>query len=212
MEPDIECLNFLTHNSFVRNFSFDRILERNQNTVPLQNYICYTVGLVGSKRIVHAFRFLYQSPHSKIKSYYIQWWNTATFEHFDDNSVFESVSFWIHSGMTLRKNFFLYDDRMSLFRSTFIFDPYSNHYYRLSAMVNFMNIPEKSNFQKQIFTSPGKFYYYHKKLKTIVRDQRNPFKTEISKLFQKILVKKNLVSYIQASAPRLFEEVQNFIK
>jgi len=212
MEPDLACLDYLTKNSFIRNFSFDRLLERSNNTIPLQNFVCYTVGLVGSKRIIHAFRFLFQSPHSKIKSYYIQWWNTASFEEIDDNTILESICFWIHSGMTLRKNFFLYDDRMSLFRSTFIYDPSSCNYYRLSAMTNFLSIPNQSNFQKQIFTAPGKFYYYHKKIRPHVETNNNPFKVEIMNLLKKILCKKNLVSHLQSTSPRLFEEIIKFIK
>lgn len=212
MQPDIDCIVYLTRNSFLRNYSFDRFLEKNKNEIPLQNFICYTTGIADGKRVVNAFRIMYQSSNSKIKSYYIEWWNTAAFDVYFPHTQFKSVSFWVHSGMTLRKNFFLYDDRMSLFRSTFIYDMYSGNYYRLSSLNHFIQIPEKSNFREQIFSQPGKCYYYQKERKASPKDHRTPIEKEIKKLLEKITHKKNLVTYIKKSSPRLFEEIQTFVK
>lgn len=212
MEPDIDCLNYLTQNSFLRNFSFDRFLERYQNQIPLQSFVCYTTGIADGKRIVNAFRILFQCSNSKIKSYYIQWWNTAAFETYTLNSFFKYICFWVHSGMTLRKNFFLYDDRMSLFRSTFIQDARTGYYYRLSALNHFLDIPEKTNFRQQIFSQPAKFYYFQKLRKVEMTDARLPVEKEIKKMLEKILQKKMLVAYLKKSSPELFDQIQNFVK
>lgn len=211
MDPDLDCIVYLTKNSFLRNFSFERFLERNNNEIPLQNFICYTTGIADGKRVVNAFRFLFQSSNSKIRSYYIQWWNTAAFDIYFPHTEFTSLQFWVHSGMTLRKNFFLYNDRMSLFRSTFIFDIRSGNYYRLSALNHFLSIPEKSNFGQQIYSHPTKFYYYHKEKKSLPKDNRPPIEKEIIKALEKMMSKKNLASYLKKSSPLLFQEIQTFI-
>lgn len=212
MEPDLDCILYLTRNSFLRNFSFERFLERHHNEIPLQNFICYTTGIADGKRVVNAFRILFQSTTSKIRSYFIEWWNTAAYDVYFPHMKFTSIQFWVHSGMTLRKNFFLYDDRMSLFRSTFIHDVRSGNYYRLSSLNHFLQIPEKSNFREQIFSQPGKFYYFQKIRKTALKESRLPVEKEIKRLLEKITHKKNLAMYLKKSSPRLFEEIHSFIK
>lgn len=211
MVPDIFCIQYLQENTFVRNIQFDRLLDRHNNKIPLQNYICYTVGIVGTKRIVHAFQFLFQSSNTKITSYYIRWWNTAAHETITFQTEFQQVNFWVHSGMTLRKNFFLYEDRMSLFRSTFIYDPSYGYYFRLINLVDYIEIPIKSNFQQQIFTAPTKFTYNFKhKINKVNLDRENQRK-HISKILNKILLSRNLKSYVEKVSPSLFREINLFL-
>lgn len=211
MEPDTHCLLYLSRNSFIRNLPFEKFLEKNNNQIELQNYICYTTGIANGKKIIHAFRFLYESINSKIKSYYIQWWNTAAFPVINEQSTFQSVQFWVHSGMTLRKNFFLCEDRLSLFRSTFIYDLKSGFYHRLSTLNHFIVIPPISNFRHQIFTAPGKFYYHQRLPKVITAVPKNPLREEIKKQLQKIISRKNTSIYIRKSFPQLYQEIHNFI-
>ena len=212
MVPDPLCIQFLQANAFIRNIPFDRLLDRYRNVIPLDTFVCYTVGIVDSKRIVNAFQFLYESSNTKIKSYYIRWWNTATFLNVDFKSEFDSIEFWVHSGMTLRKNFFLYDDRMSLFRSTFIYDHHSNYYYRLINLVDYIQIPSKSNFQQQIYISPQKYNYNFKHNKVKNKKCGESEKKQISKCLTKIVNARNLKSYLEKVSPSLLQEIDLFLQ
>jgi hypothetical protein len=211
MIPDIDCLIYLSQNSFIRNFPFEKFLEKNNNNIQLQNFICYTTGVADGKRIVHAFRFIAQSSNSKIKSYLIEWWNTAIHSVYFPHTEFTSIQFWVHSGMTLRKNFFLYQDRLSLFRSTFIHDLRSGNYYRLSYLNHFISIPEINNYQAQIFSQPGKYYYQLKQRTKMISEYKSPVEKEIKKLLEKIIKKKNLALYLKKSSSVLFQEIQKFV-
>lgn len=212
MLPDPLCIQYLQANAFIRNIPFDRLLDRHRNIIPLNSFICYTVGIADSKRIVNAFQFLFESSNTKIKSYYIRWWNTASFSNVDFKSEFDSIDFWVHSGMTLRKNFFLYDDRMSLFRSTFIFDPNANYYYRLINLVDYIDIPTKSNFQQQIFTSPQKYNFNFKHNKIKNKKSGESETRQITKAFTKITNSRNLKSYLEKVSPSLLQEITTFLQ
>jgi hypothetical protein len=212
MEPEIECIHYLINHTFIRNLPYERFLEKHNLVLNLENFICYTTGSAAGKRIVHAFRFLSQSSNSKIKSYRIQWWNTASFETIDHHSVLQSICFWVHSGMTLRKNFFLFDDRLSLFRSTFIYDRINGFYHRLSALNSFTLIPEISNCNQQIFTAPGKYYFHQRVPRLISTSSVNPLQEEIRKQLSKLTCRKNVSIYLRKSFPQLYHEIHNFIK
>jgi hypothetical protein len=211
MLPDPLCVQFLEANPFIRNVSFDRLLDRYHNVIPINSFICYTVGIVDSKRVVNAFQFLFESSNTKIKSYFIRWWNTAAVPNVNFNSVFESIEFWVHSGMTLRKNFFLYDDRMSLLRSTFIYDPHAQYYYRLINLIDYISIPQKSNYQQQIFTSPSKFNYNFKHSKLKSKKSVSVEEKQISKSLCKILQSRNQKCYLEKVSPSLLQEIEIFL-
>lgn len=212
MEPEIECILYLINHTYIRNLPYEKFLEKKNHVLQLQNYICYTTGIAGGKRIVHAFRFIHESSNSKIKSYHIQWWDTAAHEHIHTHSQFQSICFWVHSGMSLRKNFFLYEDRLSLFRSTFIHDPVSGFYHRLSALSSFINIPEISNCNQQIFSSPGKYYFHQKIPRPILGPTIDPILREIQRHLSKLLSRKNINIYLRKSFPQLYQEIHNFVK
>lgn len=212
MLPDPFCILYLQQNAFIRNISFEALLDRHNNQIPLETYMCYTVGLVDSKRVVNAFQFLYQSTNTKIKSYYIRWWNTAAHPAIHFQTEFESIEFWVHSGMTLRKNFFLYDDRMSLFRSTFIYDPSVSYYFRLININDYISIPLKSNYQQQIFTSPTKFNYNFKHSQTQIKIAHEIERKQIVKILGKIVGTRNLKRHIEKVSPSLFSEINSFIQ
>lgn len=212
MNPDPLCIQFLQANSFIRNIPFERLLDRHQNVIPLNMYMCYSVGIVDSKRIVNAFQFLYESSNTKIKSYYVKWWNTAAHPNITFQSEFESIEFWVHSGMTLRKNFFLYEDRLSLLRSTFIYDPYSSYYFRLINLIDYLQIPMRSNFQKQIYISPTKFNYNFKHSVTKNKKFGQTEEKQLVKSFHKITSSRKLKSYLEKVSPSLLQEIQQFLK
>lgn len=211
MVPDYFCIQFLQQNSFIRNISIDRLLDKHNNVIPLHNYICYTVGIVDSKRVVNAFQFLFESSNTKIKSYYIRWWNTAAFETISFRTEYESIDFWVHSGMTLRKNFFLYEDRMSLLRSTFIYDPSSSYYFRLINLIDYILIPPKSNYQQQIYTSPSKFSYNYKHNSTKSKENTSIEEKQIAKILKKLIQSRNLKMHLEKVSPSLFHEINRYI-
>lgn len=210
MFPDTLCLQYLENTTFIRNHSFDKFLERNNNIIALINHMCYTVGIVENKKIVHAFRFLCESPNSKIKSYKIEWWNTAAFERFDLRDNYTKVEFWIHSGMTLRKNFFLLEDRLSLFRSTFIYDPFNGTYYRLINIIAYCQIPEVTNYQEKIYTSPSKFYFSQKMVRKCKQKDSSHLVNELKKSISKIRENRQQMILLESVSPQLFAEINKF--
>ncbi len=212
MQPDLLCIESLTEKNFIRNIPFDRFLERNGNSISLNNHICYTVGIASEKRVVHAFRFVGQSPNSKIKSYLIEWWNVVTFPTLNENCEIESIQFWVHSGMTLRKNFFLFDDRLSLFRSTFIYDRNAGYYHRLINIMPFCVIPEISNYQQKVYTSPGKFSVPFKMSRVPALIAKNPCDEEVKKHLRKITKSRNLIKRLEKVSPQLLSEIEKFVK
>lgn len=216
MQPEIEHLNYLINRPTLRNFCSYDFLERHNFQINLANYICYTIGNSNNQRYINAFQFIGECSCHKLKNYYIRWWNTAEFDEYNKYSHFDSIQFWVHSGMTLRKNFFIYDDRMSLFRTTFIFDPLSKLFFRLSYIIAYIFIPFLSSVNNFIFTTPEKHYFCRKitqkenKRKTHIKI--DPQINELQKKFSKIIKNKNYSRTIRKHNIKLFEELNNFIK
>ena len=53
MEPDTNCLLYLSRNYFIRNLLFEKFLEKNNNQIEFENYICYSTGIANGKKIIH---------------------------------------------------------------------------------------------------------------------------------------------------------------
>ena len=114
--------------------------------------------------------------------------------------------------MTLRKNIFMYEDRMSLYRSTFIFDELTHKFYRLSYIFNYIKIPEIQNINEYIFTSSDKFYKFNKKIKKVKNNHIiNNQLLDIQKKLNKIMQNKLTFYFLKKNHIRLFEEINNFI-
>jgi len=187
--------------------------NENQNILD-NNLIWYCVGIINHKRYVHCIRFLNRTPKPGITSYFIQWFNTAPFSHLHLDEIpdyFESTCFWVHSGVALRKNFFLFEDRMSLLRSTFYYDIKKQTFYRMAFLLPYLEIPEEIPTNKIIFTSSLKSYIYVKRVKKTSYNAKERQKSEFCKSLRKFFHSHNCQGYIEKSYPKLFQEVVKII-
>lgn len=213
MNPIPHCISYLSTHSYLRNYSATHLQSLNwwKDT---NVYIWYCVGIIDGKRYIHCIRLLKKSPKPGITSYYIQWFNTAPYSHVPVSempSTFDSVFFWVHSGVALRKNFFLYEDRMSLIRSTFYYDSETKLFYRMSYLLAYLSIPEEIPRQVRIHTNSTKFYCYQKRAKKRKYDDDSKKKTDFVKALKKFIDAHNQLNFVHNSYPKLFNESQFII-
>lgn len=213
MQPLPHCIHFLSTHSFLRNHSATHLQNINfwKDT---NEFIWYCVGIISDTRFVHCIRFLKKSPKPGITSYYIQWYKTAPYSRLQIDEMpthFESVCFWVHSGVALRKNFFLFEDRMSLIRSTFYYDSISKLFYRMSHLIPYLNICEEIPHHVQIYTNIEKFYCFQKRNKKRKYDENQKKKSDFCKALKKFIEQNNHLQFIRLEYPKLFNESQLII-
>jgi hypothetical protein len=213
MLPSPSCIHFLANHSFIRNYNASHLFDTNvwKDT---DIFIWYCVGIIYRKRYVHCIRFLKKSPKPGITSYLIEWFNTAPYSQLDQNEIplhFDSVQFWVHSGVALRKNLFLFQDRMSLIRSTFYFDECTKLFYRMSVLLQYLNISEEIPRQVRIFTSFNKYYYFQKRNKKRKFDENEKKRTDFLKALRKFIENHNHRHFIETNYIKLFEESQSIL-
>lgn len=214
MEVDVDCIEYLTQHSFIRNVCFENFVERSNFQIKLSHQICYCVGIINNQRIVHTIRIIGQSPPPGVTSYFVEWFNSATYtlnELIDKEVQFDSVNFWVHSGVALRKNFFLFDDRMSLMKSTFIFDRQSHCYYRLACLLPFLQFEYMPSDKYPIYSSPVKIYFTVKRVKKATKSIPNKKRINLQKALRKVVKIHNSFHYLEKEHKRLFEEINNII-
>lgn len=214
MAININCLEYLMEHSFIRNVCFEKFVERNNFQIQLSNLVCYCVGIIDETRIVHAIRIIGQSAPPGVTSYYVEWFNTATYTLKDlqqKNIEFDSTCFWVHSGVALRKNFFLFDDRMSLMKSTFIYDERSYCYYRLACLLPFLKFEYIPSERFPIYSSPVKIYFTIRRNKKNAKVVPNKKQANLQKALKKVMKIHNSFHYLEKEHKRLFEEISNVI-
>jgi hypothetical protein len=210
MNPDNERIQYLVNTSFLRNFPIDDFLKNNHYEIDLTLFICYCVGIINGKRYVHPIQMLSKTPSPGITSYEIKWWNAASTcrdTTLPNENEYDSFSFWSHSGVALRKHFFLFEDRMSLIRSTFIYDSITDRYYRLCSLLHYLYIPIVSPTGKSIFTSLTKNYSYQKVAKSKSNETNRKQKEDVRKYLKKFVKQFNHYNFLDKEYPRLFEEI-----
>jgi hypothetical protein len=211
MEIDIPSIFFLTNHTFIRNPSVDSFVAENNMDIFLSQFVVYSVGLIDSERIVHALRFLKQCQSPGVTSYLIEWYNVATFSKnellYQPPNKFDSVTFWVHSGVALRKNFFLFQDRMSLYKSTFLYDKKREQYFRLVHLLPFLKLEQEVSICYPMYSDVNKIFLNNHRKKKNKKIQPDYNQLSLKKNLQKILKVNNSFSYIQKRHPRLFEEI-----
>lgn len=209
-----QSIEFLSNHSFIRNYSIENFVRENQFQIDISAYFLYSVGIIKNIRIVQTMKILGQCPSPGVTSYYIEWFNTASYnveELVYKSQEIESCSFWVHSGVALRKNFFLFEDRMSLFKSTFLFDPRSKCHYRLAILQPYLKINSTLNIQSPMFSSPSKIFLSGHRKNKVARTMKNFKLHSLQKNLKKVLKQNNTFSYLEQSHPRLFEEITKII-
>jgi len=210
MKPNFRNLNYLIKNNFIRNQTLDNFIESNNNSIELKNFICYTKGLIDDIVVVQAFS-INKSYTTGIQSYEITWWNTFCIDSQEEINNIEPITFWVHSGMSLRKNFFMFTDRFNLFKSTFIFDKITGVSYRLFEIKEYLNFNEFLPVNTKIFNNPTKFFIFKKinRKRNISRKRKSP--TKLIKLLLLIKKKCNFQNCLTRHYPKLLIEIDKII-
>lgn len=214
---DFKHIEYLTKNSFLRNVFCSEFIQENNFRVNLSQYFCYCVGIIQGERIVNVVKILHQHRSPGVTSFLIQWYNVSCFK-LDELAKMnliedlESVTFWVHSGVALRKNFFIYDDRMSLLKSTFIFDEKRNQYYRLHHLQPYTFNEQLHPLNSPIYSSVNKTTFAARR--TNIREKYDENKSNedlpikaLKKTLRGVLKEHNSFSYIETKYPRLFKEI-----
>lgn len=203
--PDLDCIRYLMNHSYFKNFSPTLLLEEYKYEFPISQFICYCVGYIDGYRTVQCIRILNKSPSNKLSSLYIQWFSP-------DFNEQKSCRFWVNSGVCLKYNFFKFEDKLSFFRSTFIYSSSLKQYYRLSSFYNFIQVEERNPRQETIFHSPTKHYVYRK---NYILKNNEPMKErkkkEIKKMCHSFIKKHNLADFLQINYPALFQELNRVV-
>lgn len=212
MEIRFECLRYLTNHNFIRNSAVENFVLENNFAIEIAKHIIYCVGIIDGQRIVHVIKIIGQNNAPGVTSYLIEWFNVACtpLDEFDLSTI-DSVTFWVHSGVALRKNFFLYEDRMSLLKSSFIYDSKRNSYYRLVNLSEYIVPNVHLNIQCPIYSSVSKISFpvkRTKKLATVIVDKRL---SQLQKSVRKTMKSCNSFRYLEKNYPRLFEEMSKII-
>lgn len=204
--PDMECLNFLIKQNYLKNVSPYTLLKDFQFKVPLNNFICYCIGTTNGIRQINCLRIIKKKTSDKITTIEIEWFSPKIP---DNTDIWESIRFWVNSTISLRKFFFCYEDKLNFFRSTFIYYPEIQQYFRLCNIFNYLQIDEinpvgetiyMTCLKKYIFRMPRKPFYVKK------RPERR--KMEIKKYLSNFLKKHNIDRFIEIHYPNLFREIK----
>lgn len=202
IQPNVECISFLTKHNYLKNPSPNEFIKKYEYNVPLDEFICYCVGLIDYKRSVQCIRILKKTPTEKITTMLIQWFDPA-------NPLTNSILFWVNSGVCLKRLFFLNEDQLNFFRSTFIYDPVLDQYFRLSNIMNFIRLTEINPQTEKIYTSPRKCYFYKKELSVIPERITMKRKRDFKKSINNLIRRHNIDGFIELQFPKIFNEVNN---
>lgn len=152
--PDHECILYLLDQKYIRNELPTHILRDHGYRFPLHLFCCYCVGMVEGEKNVECIQFIMKTHSEKITQMSIRWFHPTHRKKY--------VTLWVNSGASLKKNFFLFTDKLNFFRSTFVYYPEMQTYFRLSSLLDYIELPlwnstdEKESYQK-IYQTPFKF-------------------------------------------------------
>jgi hypothetical protein len=210
MLPSPWCISYLATHPFIRNHSAPHLFSQSY-WKDTNFHVWYCVGIIEGKRYVHCIRMLKKTPKPGITSYFIEWFNTAPYSNSPLSKIpkhFDSCCFWVHSGVALRKNLFLFQDRMSFIRSTFYYDSETCLFYRMSLLITYLDNNEAIPTQLKIFTSVEKWYIYQKRIKKRKYDDSLRKKNDCIRNLKKFIEHNNHHHFLEETYPKLFEEAQ----
>lgn len=201
--PDQECIHFLTIHSYLKNFSPHNLLEDHRYKLPLDRFICYCVGIIDQQRVVQCIRILKKTPSDKITTMMVEWFHLQ-------NGHWEKVQFWVNSGVCLKKQFFLFQDKLNFFRSTYIYYPEMQKYYRLSCFFDYLDIDEVNPLGNYIYNSPTKTHLFKNVIVKSVERTSERRQKELKKGLS-MLIRKNIDHYLENNYPNLFYEITKIL-
>jgi hypothetical protein len=205
VEPDDECIEFLTTHSYLKNFPPHNLLEDHKYKLPLSHFICYCVGIIDQRRVVQCIRILQKIPSDKITTMKVEWYGRK-----NNDGTWEKTQFWVNSGVCLKKQFFLFQDKLNFFRSTYIYYPEMQKYYRLSSFFYYMDVKECNPLGEQIYNSPMKSHTFKNAVVKCCEKIEERRKREIKKGLMTIM-RRNIDNYLENQYPNLFREIVNIL-
>lgn len=205
LTPLPSCIERLEYANSVRNPP-DHIFQTNYPNFPsISNFICYIVGQVKGTRIAHSIRILQKLPtDDTLTTFHLQWFN-----YFDEKD--EPIQFWVHSGVTLRKFFFMHEDKLSFLRASFIYDEKSNQFFRLSNIFQYLYVEETNPKNSPIYRSPSKYYIYVRTKFISMEEKTKKRKKEFISSLKKTIRKHNGDNFVEMYFPKLFQEYNSLI-
>jgi len=201
-QPDEACITFLTKHHYLKNPSPAEFIKKYNYRIPLDEFICYCVGLIDYKRSVQCIRILKKIPTEKITTMFIEWFNPSS-------PHTQSIQFWVNSGVCLKRLFFINEDQLNFFRSSFIYDPSSEQYFRLSNLMNFIKLNEINPQGEKIYSSPKRNHLYKKELNVNPERISDKRKRDFKKSINHLLRRHNIDGFIELHYPNIFKEVYN---
>jgi hypothetical protein len=222
LSPDVDCIHFLKHQTYLRNELPHNLLQDYNYHFPLHRFICYCVGVYEEEKHVHCIQFLKKTNSYKLSRFYVRWFHP---ENDMSHSPPDSTCFWVNSGASLKKHFFLFTDKLNFFRSTFLYYPEMEKYYRLSSLLDYIFLPEcPCTSNEKIYQSPFKFtypFFKERKKDAPPRQIKNEEKTlgkagkrkkelHLQKIMRKLVVG-DLDHFLHRKYPSLFLEMGKII-
>ena len=206
LEPDSDCVDYLTNHHYIKNHPPETLLKEFNYKIPLDRFICYCVGIIGEERKVQCIRILQKRPSDKLTTMNIEWYDPQG-KRDEVTKQHHKIQFWINSGICLKRHFFLFEDKLNFFRSTFIHFPEIEQYYRLSSIFNFIDIPQVNPVHMKIYVTPLKKYCYKKPVSYSSEKSENRKRKEIEKAVTRVFKKISIDPYFEQHYPVLFKEM-----
>lgn len=199
-EVDEDCISHLTNQAYIKNVSTEALLQDFQYKIPIEKFICYCIGNVKGRKSIQCLRILKKTPSEKITTMFVEW--------FHPTHKKQTIQFWVGSGVSLKKFFFLHEDQLNFFRSTFIYYPELCKFFRLASIQNFLEIMEINPMGKFIFSSPIKCHGYKRRIEIDSGKQSRKRKKDFVKGVKYFIKKYNVDNYISTYELSLMQELR----
>lgn len=199
--PSDLCIHFLMNTQYIKNVCPEKFLQLHHFEIPLSEYICYCVGFIQNQKIIHCLRILQKTPSEKMSTILIEWRNPINLQ--------ENIQFWVSSGIACKRKFFLHEDQLNFFRSTFIYCPVLRQYFRLSTILHFLKLEENNPMNCKIYSTPLHYRIFKKRMDNIPDKLNNKRCKEFKKSLQKIKKKFNIDNFLQETYPAMYQIIEN---
>lgn len=206
-EPDLECVQYLMNHSYIKNHSPLTFLQDFHFSIPLHQFVLYCVGIQNDVRQVNCLRILEKKPSDKITTIKIQWFNPNIPNKIEE---WDYKEFWVNSTISLRKFFFCYEDKFNFFRSTFLYYPEIQQYFRLCNIFNHLQLPEVNPLHEIVYIFPNKSFEYKKIARHLPKKGEERRQREIQKGLQRFVKKHNVDKFFENHYPDLFHVIKQF--
>lgn len=203
--PCHECIQFLNNHSYIKNYSPHFLLEEFNYSIPLDKFICYCVGVRNDQRQTQCIQIITRKPSYKITTMLIRWFDP------DNPLTGEFIQFWVNSGACLKKNIFLFEDKLNFLRSTFIYYEKQKQYFRLSSIINYIKLGNVNPIGTEIYLSPMKSFIFKRKNDFNFEKIKEKRKQILKRDLKYIVMRNNHDDIMHNLFPNLFHEIYKIV-